>query len=628
MDLHLTTRPRTDPHIEGRNDPQIAEGEDRDLKPLWFASSAFSVLGATFGPIAMAFSVCAMLRPWTVDAENAMEVYSTNLIAVNIIQLCIATASSMLLFLGLIGQLRYRLVQLASAGGFYVSSFCLVALIVTASRVRDELAVQHAWTQSYYYCLYAAIIFFVLASLMLLTWLSARLQGLEQDIARSTALTSLLLNTVVFLTFVFVGALIFSHVEGWEYTDSVYWADVTLLTIGFGDLSPKTTLGRALLFPYAVLGITCLGITLASIRRLVLDGGKLALKKRRLFKMRNEFLKRSKHTSFPIRDRLLIKAVFAEARGIQSRASRNLRWTSFIISLGAWLSLLFGGAAVFEKCEQQHQGWSYFEALYVAFVSLTTIGYGDLSPSSSCGRSFFVLWTLLGVPVITIIISNLEAPLLWLVHAIVDFFGVIASSGVRGIIRKLGAGIAKSLGLGRDGLASDSERQATSGGGEQWRIPTTRQEYCVAVLEEILGIVHHLNKRPLRSFSVDQWVRFGELLDGWTVGHETKAKNSQSEPERDNSGGQSTVVAVAGLSGAEREGSRSMQHTITLGEFTSKSPLMGPREEAEWFLERLAAVLRQELVEVTQYHHEKETSKVATELCLGARVDSPHPVPM
>ena len=165
-----------------------------------------------------------------------------------------------------------------------------------ASRVRERLATQHDWTQSYHYCIYAATIYFVLASLMLLAWLGARLQGLQQDIARSAALISLLLNTVLFLSLVFVGAFVFSHVEGWNFMDSVYWADVTLLTIGFGDFSPKTALGRALLFPYAVLGITCLGITLASIRRLVLDRGKLALRKRRLFKMRNEFLKTSKQT--------------------------------------------------------------------------------------------------------------------------------------------------------------------------------------------------------------------------------------------------------------------------------------------------------------------------------------------
>jgi len=42
--------------------------------------------------------------------------------------------------------------------------------------------------------------------------------------------------------------------------------------------------------------------------------------------------------------------------------------------------LLFGGAAVFEKCGQENQGWSYFEGLHVAFVGLVTIGYGDSSP--------------------------------------------------------------------------------------------------------------------------------------------------------------------------------------------------------------------------------------------------------
>jgi potassium channel subfamily K len=158
------------------------------------------------------------------------------------------------------------------------------------------------WAQPYYYCLYAAILYFVLASLLLINVLAGCFHHYQQDIVLSTALRTLLLNSVVFLSVIFLGALVFSYIEGWAYLDAVYWADVTLLTIGFGDISPETTLGRALLFPYTIFGIICLGITLASIRRLVLDRGERELRKRRLRKMRDEFLRDSdnnrEHASF------------------------------------------------------------------------------------------------------------------------------------------------------------------------------------------------------------------------------------------------------------------------------------------------------------------------------------------
>ena len=40
---------------------------------------------------------------------------------------------------------------------------------------------------------------------------------------------------VGFLVFVFAPALVFTWLEGWSYRESVYYAFITLSTIGFGD---------------------------------------------------------------------------------------------------------------------------------------------------------------------------------------------------------------------------------------------------------------------------------------------------------------------------------------------------------------------------------------------------------
>ena len=54
-------------------------------------------------------------------------------------------------------------------------------------------------------------------------------------------------------------------VEGWGALDSVYFAFISAMTIGYGDLAPSTHLGRALTMVYLPVAVVC---TAHSVRRL------------------------------------------------------------------------------------------------------------------------------------------------------------------------------------------------------------------------------------------------------------------------------------------------------------------------------------------------------------------------
>ena len=77
-------------------------------------------------------------------------------------------------------------------------------------------------------------------------------------------------------------------------------------------------------------------------------------------------------------------------------------WHLWVVGL-VWC----GGAVGFWKAESQSQGLSYFQALYFCYVSLLTIGYGDLSPRSNAGKPFFIVWSLIAVPTMTILITDM-----------------------------------------------------------------------------------------------------------------------------------------------------------------------------------------------------------------------------
>ncbi|MEE4295298.1 MAG: potassium channel family protein [Wenzhouxiangella sp.] len=64
-------------------------------------------------------------------------------------------------------------------------------------------------------------------------------------------------------TFTIIGlaTLFYSLVEGWPYLDALYFAVMTIATVGYGDLVPVTNLGRLFTIAYVLVG---LGIFIAA----------------------------------------------------------------------------------------------------------------------------------------------------------------------------------------------------------------------------------------------------------------------------------------------------------------------------------------------------------------------------
>ena len=67
------------------------------------------------------------------------------------------------------------------------------------------------------------------------------------------------------LVMVSVGTFIFPHLENWSYVDSFYFSTVTLTTIGYGDITPKTDVGKIFTSLYAFFGIGIMLYILGSV---------------------------------------------------------------------------------------------------------------------------------------------------------------------------------------------------------------------------------------------------------------------------------------------------------------------------------------------------------------------------
>lgn len=216
------------------------------------------------------------------------------LIAVNAVSLVLALIANLSLLLNMARRLSFNIAQPITVLGFWMASVLLIILIVIASHylhapgVRDQ-----ALNQAYYYAIFAAALYQIISYLMCVTVYGAWKGHYSREFKLSMAQRTLMLQTISYLAYLLLGALVYSKIENWNFLDALYWADFTTLTIGIGDdYMPRTHLGRGLLFPFALGGIVILGLVVGSIRSLVLDRSKKKMGARMTEKTRRRVVKR------------------------------------------------------------------------------------------------------------------------------------------------------------------------------------------------------------------------------------------------------------------------------------------------------------------------------------------------
>jgi voltage-gated potassium channel Kch len=67
------------------------------------------------------------------------------------------------------------------------------------------------------------------------------------------------------------------------------------------------------------------------------------------------------------------------------------------------LSTLAFGTVVFHFIEK----WNWIDSFYFSAVSLTTVGYGDITPDTDKGKLIAVLYLFIGIGIIAAMVNNL-----------------------------------------------------------------------------------------------------------------------------------------------------------------------------------------------------------------------------
>ncbi|SLM35701.1 Two pore domain potassium channel domain [Lasallia pustulata] len=629
------------------------EAEEDYLAPSrwWFSSTLFPLIAGTFGPLATAFNICALVMDWRVivdsssaEAEGADVRDPKWLLAVNGMALVIAVLANLATLAHMFNRLSFTISQSATIGGWYVSSFLLTGLIAAApSRLPLPAGENRTFSQAYYYAILSAALYSILASLLVVTSFGVYIGRYSRNYKLSFSQRTLMVQAMAFLGYILAAAAVFGRVEGWNFLDAVYWTDVTILTIGFGDYSPKTHLGRGLLFPMAIGGILFLGLIIASIRTLVLERGTKKVTVRMVEKAREQALKHLDIKQGTVRFNLFRKSrvpsnisseldrreqEFNIMREVQKKAANDNRMIAFSTSAVVWIFLWFVGAVVFWQAEQDYANWTYFESLYFTYVSLLTIGYGDFYPQDNSAKPAFVLWSMIALPTLTVLIGaigdliseGVDTLTLWIGKHLPNRKGTLAD--LKGNAAKAAGSAyqqAKPPGFMSNAKAEDgdfdteAEADAVAGIGQNMeessaRGDTTQQDANAAgkhyrhylLMKEMKNVVQHLNASPPRQYSYAEWAWFLKLL-----GEDESASDHHRSIGRIQIGEETGKTKENAPAGAE-EGDGEVQVWSWMG---PESPLMSSIEEPKWVLGRLMSTLEEELKQKGDEHDGRKSKE-------------------
>uniref|UniRef100_A0A914H3Z2 Potassium channel domain-containing protein n=1 Tax=Globodera rostochiensis TaxID=31243 RepID=A0A914H3Z2_GLORO len=173
----------------------------------------------------------------------------------------------------------------------------------------------------------------------------------------------------------------------WTFWNSMFLAVTTYSTIGYGNITPKTNLGKLAAMVYAAIGIPMTFMVLHKLGRF--------------------FLLCFEH----FWNKLIWFMEFVSCVKDAEKLKGKVRGTGrmpVLLAIGVAFSWMFLCAAIFLKFEKD---WDYFKSFYFFFCSLTTIGYGDVTPTNSEDMFIIFGFIIVGLSLVSMCINVIQLKL-------------------------------------------------------------------------------------------------------------------------------------------------------------------------------------------------------------------------
>jgi hypothetical protein len=208
----------------------------------------------------------------------------------------------------------------------------------------------------------------------------------------------------VCLGYILLGYCFFGLKYGWSFIDCLYFAMVTVTTVGYGDLLPATTFGDQLFTGiYAFMGVGFIGFVIKELTMLfaeMLKEIEKALQKETV-RAANHLIRQASSKTCNQTDQSSVREVGKKLQAMMaaSKEQQETRGTvawylrGLAICTGSVIACWAVGGIILVLTE----GFRFTDSFYCAAITSLSVGYGDFYPSSQEGRLCYALYIPLSV---------------------------------------------------------------------------------------------------------------------------------------------------------------------------------------------------------------------------------------
>lgn len=172
----------------------------------------------------------------------------------------------------------------------------------------------------------------------------------------------------------------------WTMTTAIFYTTTLLTTIGYGNLVPVTFKGRMFCIFYALLGVPLILITVADIGKFLSEN---IVWLYGLYSKMRKLPKRKSSTSEN-----------GEGDGESKQENKEA-----IMDLGVTIPtsliaiILLGYMAMGAVLLGLWENWDFFQGFYFSFITMTTVGFGDIVPVKQQFFIFDLFYIIIGLAI-------------------------------------------------------------------------------------------------------------------------------------------------------------------------------------------------------------------------------------